>query len=94
MQTLERANDDYPSTRINRDQTDSSRERGEQPRDALLGAAINRQSFDSGYGTPETFVEALQGALYMDDMGLDGNILYVKRDSNIFGDKSLGWIAV
>ena len=47
-----------------------------------------------GTGTPETFIAALQGALYMDDMGLDGNILYVKRDSNIFGDKTLGCIAV
>jgi len=47
-----------------------------------------------GTGAPETFIEAPQGSMYMDDMGLPGAILYVKRDGDIFGDDTLGWILV
>jgi len=55
---------------------------------------ITERALIVGLGPPETVVEAQQGALYMDDMGLAGNILYVKRDSNILGDATLGWIGV
>lgn len=47
-----------------------------------------------GVGTPETFVEALEGRLYMDNIGLAGAILYIKRNSDIGGDKKQGWILV
>jgi hypothetical protein len=46
----------------------------------------------TGTGSPETVIEAIQGAQYMDDAGTAGNILYVKRDSDIGGDKTQGWI--
>ena len=47
-----------------------------------------------GTGSPETVVSAAQGRLYMDDSGTAGSILYVKRDDNIGGDTSKGWILV
>ena len=47
-----------------------------------------------GTGTPETFVQAEQGRLYMDETGTSGNILYIKRDADIGGDRSQGWILV
>ena len=45
-----------------------------------------------GTGSPETVVEAAQGAQYMDDTGAAGSILYIKRDSDVAGDKTKGWI--
>jgi len=45
-----------------------------------------------GTGSPETVIEAAQGAQYMDDAGTAGNILYIKRDADISGDKTKGWI--
>ncbi len=47
-----------------------------------------------GTGSPETVVSALQGQLYMDDAGAAGSVLYIKRDSDIGGDTTQGWIAV
>ena len=47
-----------------------------------------------GTGSPEGVVVAIQGSIYMDDAGLTGAILYVKRDSDILGDSSEGWILV
>ncbi len=47
-----------------------------------------------GTGTPEAIVEASQGAVYMDDAGTTGNILYIKRDDDVLGDKTKGWVLV
>ena len=47
-----------------------------------------------GTGSPETVVEANQGTTYMDDAGTAGAILYIKRDADISGDKTQGWILV
>ena len=47
-----------------------------------------------GAGSPEGVIEANQGSLYMDDAGTAGSIVYVKRDANIAGDKTQGWILV
>jgi CMP-N-acetylneuraminic acid synthetase len=47
-----------------------------------------------GTGSPESVIEANQGALYMDDAGTAGAILYIKRDADIAGDKTQGWILV
>lgn len=47
-----------------------------------------------GTGTPEGFVEAEPKRLYMDTSGVAGAILYIKRDSDIAGDKTKGWILV
>ena len=56
--------------------------------------AIEVQALIIGTGSPETVVEAEQGASYMDDTGAAGSIKYIKRDDNIGGDKSQGWILV
>lgn len=45
-----------------------------------------------GTGSPEGVVIAFQGADYMDDTGVAGAIRYTKRDNDILGDKSKGWI--
>lgn len=45
-----------------------------------------------GTGSPESVVEANQGTTYMDDAGTAGGILYIKRDADIAGDKTQGWI--
>lgn len=47
-----------------------------------------------GTGSPEGVVEARQGREYMDDAGTAGGIKYIKRDDDIGGDKTLGWILV
>ena len=47
-----------------------------------------------GTGTPEGAVEAFVGREYMDDVGTTGSIKYIKRDSDIAGDKTKGWILV
>lgn len=53
---------------------------------------VTREQLLTGTGTPETFVEALPGTRYMDDAGIAGAILYIKRDADIAGDKTKGWI--
>ena len=47
-----------------------------------------------GAGSPEGVVEAQQLKFYMDTAGLAGAVLYIKQDSSIGGDKTLGWILV
>lgn len=47
-----------------------------------------------GVGNPESIVEAKQGALYLDENGSAGSILYIKRDADVSGDKTQGWILV
>jgi hypothetical protein len=56
--------------------------------------SLANRSVIIGTGSPEGVIEASQGALYMDDSGTSGSILYVKRDDNISGDRSQGWILV
>ena len=55
---------------------------------------LTRLSLITGTGSPEGVVSALQGSQYMDDAGTTGAIKYIKRDSDIAGDASLGWILV
>ena len=47
-----------------------------------------------GDGSPEGVIKAKQGREYMDRLGTAGSIKYVKRDSDIAGDTSLGWILI
>ncbi|WP_372857615.1 hypothetical protein [Pseudoalteromonas sp.] len=51
-----------------------------------------------GTGSPESVVEANQGAIYMDDSGIAGAILYIKRDADDglgpVPDKTKGWVLV
>ena len=48
----------------------------------------------SGSGSPEGVIEAKITTLYMNTAGTAGNILYIKRDADISGDRSQGWILV
>ena len=50
----------------------------------------------TGSGSPEGVVEASNNPprQYMDTAGAAGSILYVKRDSDIAGDRKKGWILV
>ena len=55
---------------------------------------VTRLALIIGTGSPEGVVPALQGSQYMDDAGTAGAIKYIKRDDNIGGDTSQGWILV
>lgn len=55
---------------------------------------ISNQALIIGTGNPEGVVESVQGGTYMDDTGTAGNILYIKRDADIGGDITQGWILV
>lgn len=55
---------------------------------------ISNYAMIIGQGSPEAVVGAIQGALYLDSSGIAGNILYVKRDPDISGDTTKGWILV
>jgi len=47
-----------------------------------------------GTGTPEGVVEARPAREYMDTTGTTGNIKYIKRDADIAGDRTKGWILI
>ena len=55
---------------------------------------VEQRGLIIGTGSPEGVVEAEQGQEYMDDAGTAGSIKYIKRDADISGDKSQGWILV
>lgn len=55
---------------------------------------IGNLTIAEGSGSPETVLEATVSKLYMDTSGSAGSILYIKRDADIGGDKSQGWILV
>ena len=48
----------------------------------------------TGSGSPEGVLKALTEKLYKDTAGIAGAILYIKRDADIAGDTSKGWILV
>ena len=47
-----------------------------------------------GDGSPEGVVTANQFSLYIDRNGTTGAIEYRKMQTDIAGDKTLGWVAV
>ena len=47
-----------------------------------------------GVGSPEGVIQAEQGQEYMDSTGVAGSIKYIKRDTDIAGDRSAGWILI
>ena len=47
-----------------------------------------------GSGSPEGVINAKVTKLYMDTSGTAGNILYIKRDEDIGGDATRGWVLV
>lgn len=55
---------------------------------------VNGRSLIFGTGSPEGFVNSSKGREYMDEDGTTGNIKYIKKFSDIAGDKSLGWILI
>jgi len=57
-------------------------------------AQVDRQLIITGTGSPEGVVGADVTAEYMDETGTTGNIKYIKRDSDIAGDKTLGWVLI
>jgi hypothetical protein len=52
--------------------------------------------FYRGTGSPEGVVEAgtVPATFYIDTTGGAGAVLYVKRDADIAGDRTQGWILV
>lgn len=48
----------------------------------------------TGSGSPEGVVEAKIETLYMNTAGTAGSILYIKRDADVGGDRTQGWILV
>ena len=48
----------------------------------------------SGSGSPEGVIDGLETMMYMDTAGTTGSILYIKRDADIGGDTTQGWILV
>ena len=56
--------------------------------------AVSRLGIIIGTGSPETVESADQGRLYVDDAGTAGNILYIKRDAEISGDTTKGWVLI
>jgi len=55
---------------------------------------LDELSILEGSGSPEGVVEALPKKRYMDTSGVASVILYIKRDADIAGDKSQGWVLV
>ena len=55
---------------------------------------ITDRSMIIGEGAPDGVVQAPQGAQYMNRLGFAGSILYIKRDSGILGNETLGWVLV
>ena len=60
----------------------------------LWSRAVTDRLMLVGTGSPESVFDSNIGAMYMNDAGTAGSILYVKRDASIAGDKSQGWILV
>ena len=57
-------------------------------------AEVDKQLTITGTGSPEGVIEADVKAEYMDLAGTTGSLIYRKRDADIAGDKTLGWILV
>ena len=55
---------------------------------------LTNQALIIGAGSPEAVIEAEEGATYQDSSGTAGAIRYAKRDNDIAGDKSKGWILI
>lgn len=60
----------------------------------LWAAAVSNLLPQSGVGSPEGVVDGVQRALYMDETGTTGSILYVKKLADIGGDTKKGWVLV
>lgn len=65
-------------------------------RAAVWAELVSNLSPLTGTGSPEGVVEAINDPprFYVDTAGTAGSILYVKRDADISGDRTKGWILV
>jgi len=55
---------------------------------------VSKLSVAEGSGSPEGVIEAEPTKQYMDTAGTAGAILYIKRDADVAGDRTKGWILV
>lgn len=69
-------------------------DRSFEPRAYNWMLGVTRLSPLIGTGSPEGAVEAFQGRIYMDSTGSSGSILYIKRDADIAGNRTMGWVLV
>ena len=65
-----------------------------EPAFQLFTQELANRALIIGSGVPEGVTEASQGALYMNDLGTAGAILYVKKSADINGDRKEGWVLV
>ncbi len=65
-----------------------------EPAFQLFTQSLANMAMIISSGSPEGVIQANQGALYMDESGTSGAILYVKRTSDINGDRKEGWVLV
>lgn len=61
---------------------------------SLFTDAVAKLAIIIGTGSPESVVEGIQGQLYMNQSGSSGSILYIKKLSDISGDRTQGWVLV
>ena len=61
---------------------------------ANLLQVLSEQTILTGIGSPEGVVSAIVAQEYMDTIGVAGAIKYIKRDADILGDKTKGWVLV
>lgn len=57
------------------------------------GNRVGRSIPIVGSGSPEGVVEAPQFTLYIRSDGTTGSLIYVKKLTDISGDRSQGWVA-
>ena len=57
-------------------------------------SVITDRALIVGDGAPEGVVEGIVGAEYMNTSGISGTIKYIKRDADIGGDKTKGWVLI
>ena len=55
---------------------------------------VSKLSILTGAGSPEGVVAAEATREYMDTNGTAGNIKYIKRDADVAGDRTKGWILI
>ena len=65
-----------------------------QPAFQLFSQSLANRALIISSGSPDGVIEANKGALYMDDTGVTGAILYVKKNTDVAGNKTQGWVLV
>jgi hypothetical protein len=65
-----------------------------EPAFQLFTQSLANMAMIISSGSPEGVIQANQGALYMDESGTSGAILYIKKSADILGNNTQGWILV